>query len=297
MSSLAANVTTSPSPPQTTPRSVLRAVSVKAPKTASGPFGIARPLAALDLNLDPFLMVDWFRGDQDPFGPHPHAGFSAVSWILPDSEGAVRNRDTLGDDSVFGAGELHWFEAARGAIHNETPQGVVHGLQIFVNLPQREKHSEPRTYRGTTDSIPVVNVGDSRVRIVVGSAFGVTSPIVPRTPNVAIVDVDVDGHLEIPVPRGRSAFAIVTAGAVSVSGSDTDDNAVALNDDGDVVSLRGKGHVVFFHGQPLREPMAVAGPFVMGTRDELRAVIKRYERGELGYLAELGDLEASPQAL
>ena len=274
------------------PRTPSRSVSLAPPKQRDGPFGIARPLAALGLDLDPFLMVDWFVGDQDPFGPHPHAGFSAVSWILPDSPGRIRNRDTLGDDSTFGAGELHWFEAAHGAMHNETPLGRVHGLQIFVNLPSSHKHAEPRTYRGTVDDIPVVGLphddgGESRVRVVVGSAFGHTSPVVPRTPNVAILDLDVDGAVVLPIPRGHQAFALVTGGAVDVAGAGVDDNVVALNDDGDHLTLVGKGHVVVFHGAPLREPLAVAGPFVMNTRAELKDAIHRYEHGEMGSLDPL----------
>jgi len=276
-----------------TPRSIRRAVSVK--KSPAGGFDIARPLAALGVDVDPFLMVDWFSGDTDPFGPHPHAGFSAVTWLLPTSLGRVRNRDTLGDDSTFGGGELHWFEAAHGAMHNETPIGVVEGLQIFVNLPLADKHGQPRTYRATVDDIPRVGVGvdgTHLVRVVVGELEGRRSPVVPRTPNVALLDLELHragGPLRLPIPRGHSAFVIITAGAVDFGGV-TDANAVAFNDDGDGVVLTPIGtgaHAVLFHGRPLREPVVAGGPFVMGSRADLQDAITRYHRGEMGRLDAL----------
>lgn len=266
------------------PRSVLRSVVVR-PQPAGG-FLIARPLAALGVDLDPFLMVDWFEGDEDPFGPHPHAGFSAVTWHLPASTGRLRNRDTLGDDSWFEGGELHWFEAANGAVHNETPDGVVQGLQIFVNLPLSQKHKQPRAYRAHRQDIPVVDVGASTVRVVVGSFEGRASPVVPRTPEVGLLDVEVKGEVRLPIPRGHNAFSIITGGDVVVNGV-AGKNAVALADDGDGAVLSGDGHVVLFHGKPLNEPVVAAGPFVMGNRRDLQDAIERYNRGQMGRLPPL----------
>lgn len=272
------------------PRSVIRAVSVDTRPV--GGFMIARPLQALGVDVDPFLLVDWFKGDKDPFGPHPHAGFSAVTWHLPSSTGRIRNRDTLGDDSYFGPGTLHWFEAAHGAVHNELPDGVVEGLQIFVNLPHTEKHGPPQTYRAGPAEVPTVQVGDSLVRVVVGTFEGRTSPVVPRTPALGLIDVDVRGEVRLPVPAGHSAFVIVTDGAVVVNGAAGAD-AVALADDGDGVILApgaaGGGHAVLFHGRPLKEPVFASGPFVMGSRDDLFDAMARYRRGEMGTLAPVDD--------
>ena len=268
------------------PRSVLRAVSVR--QQPAGGFFIARPLAALGVNLDPFLMVDWFSGDQDPFGPHPHAGFSAVSWLLPSSVGRIRNRDTLGDDSYFGGGELHWFEAAQGAIHNETPDGTVDGLQIFVNLPLARKHAPPMTYRAHRQDIPTIDVGLHFIRVVVGSAFGLTSPVVPRTPDVALIDIELKGELRLPIPRSHNAFVVVTDGEDDVVvGGVAGCNAAAFAHDGDDIVLEGRGHVVLFHGEPLNEPVVASGPFVMGNRADLYDAISRYQRGDMGRLPSL----------
>lgn len=269
-----------------TPRTVLRSLSIQ-PQDRGGGFIVAQPLHHLDVDTDPFLLVDWGRMDRDPFGPHPHAGFSAVTWLLPFSEGSIRNRDSLGDDSVFGPGSIHWFEAAHGAVHNETPIGEAELLQIFVNLPQAKKHEEAKTYRGTAEQLPVVPVGDSKVRVVVGSFEGRTSPVVPRTLDMGILHVDVDGTVTLPLPRGHNVVVITTRGSVDVNG--TDDNVVALADDGDGVVLKGKGHTTILHGKPLQEPVVAAGPFVMGSRAELADAIHRYNSGAMGSVEELVD--------
>jgi redox-sensitive bicupin YhaK (pirin superfamily) len=268
-----------------TARSLLRAVSLKTPAQTRGPFAIVRPLSALGLDLDPFLMIDWARGSEDPFGPHPHAGFSSVTWLLPTSTGSVRNRDSLGDDSVFHPGELHWFEAAHGAVHNETPvNGEIQLLQIFVNLPLSQKHEAPRTYRATVDTIPVVTVDDARVRVVVGR-FGEALSVVPRTPEVGLLHVELDGTVRLPLPKEHNAAAIVTSG--DVRANDTEGNVFGFAHDGDHVELSGRGHVVVLHGRPLQEPVFAGGPFVMGSRADLQDAIRRYHGGAMGHVKPL----------
>ncbi|MDP2341276.1 MAG: pirin-like C-terminal cupin domain-containing protein [Deltaproteobacteria bacterium] len=275
-----------------TPRTIQKAVNV-ALQDHGGGFVVARPFAALGVDVDPFLMIDWFSMSKDPFGPHPHAGFSAVTWLLPHSEGGVHNRDTLGDNSSFGPGELHWFEAAHGAMHNEKPigPGPTEGLQIFVNLPASLKHEPAKTYRGHAKDIPVVDVGGSRIRVVVGAFEGRVSPIVPRglsggRAEVAIFDVEVNGTVNLPIPRGHNAVAIVTRGDVAVNGDRH--NVVLLGvdpgGDGDGVTLEGRGAVVLLHGKPLNEPVIAGGPFVMSTYGDLKDAYVRYERGEMGRL-------------
>jgi redox-sensitive bicupin YhaK (pirin superfamily) len=274
------------------PRTIQKAVNVSLQDHGGG-FVVARPFAALQTDVDPFLMIDWFSMSKDPFGPHPHAGFSAVTWLLPHSTGGVHNRDTLGDNTSFGPGELHWFEAAHGAMHNEKPigPGPTEGLQIFVNLPSSLKHEAPKTYRGHAADIPVVQFdgerGGSRIRVVVGAFEGRVSPVVPRGlanggAEVAILDVEVNGIVNIPIPRGHNAVAIVTRGEATVNGDRH--NVVLLNDDGDGVTLAGRGAIVLLHGRPLNEPVVAGGPFVMNTFSELKDAYRRYERGEMGTL-------------
>lgn len=260
------------------PRSVLASAGMRPP--AKKDF-IVRPLAALGVDLDPFLMIDWGRMATDPFGPHPHAGFSAVTWLLPHSEGSVRNRDSLGDDSVFPPGSIHWFEAAHGAVHNETPIGTVELFQIFVNLPLVHKHGAPKTYRATPADIPVVDVGAGSVRVVVGAFEGRVSPVVPRTPDLGILHLELDGTLAIPLPRDHNAVLVGSVGNVSVDGVD-DDNVVAFNKDGDGIVVRGRGHATLLHGKPLGEPVVAHGPFVMGSRADLFDAVARYQRWQMG---------------
>jgi len=121
----------------------------RAPESShGGNFSVHRlDLARLEGFLHPILGFDHFRMNGPTFAPHPHAGFSAVSYVFEDSPGALRNRDSLGHDLTVQPGELLWTQAGSGVIHDEVPAtrgAPIHGLQLFVNLSSKNKHIEPR---------------------------------------------------------------------------------------------------------------------------------------------------------
>lgn len=119
-------------------------------------------------DLDPFLNVDFFVMSEPTFPPHPHAGFSAVTYLLPESRGSFRNRDSLGDTSTIGPGAIHWTQAGAGMMHEEIPStpGVEGtGFQIFVNLPAAEKGIAPRALHADATHVPVASVDGALVRV------------------------------------------------------------------------------------------------------------------------------------
>ncbi len=245
---------------------------------------------ALGEPLDPFLMCDCFEMAQPFFPPHPHAGFSAVTYILPESEGGFVNRDSLGDKSLIRPGGVHWTEAARGVMHEEVPivRGqVVRGLQIFVNLPAVHKLGAPRIYHAEPESIPVWSEGDASVRVLAGSLEQVRSVVQPRT-DCAIWDVTVrgGGSARLPVPTDWRVFGVVTDGALAQHGP-TGLAAVRLHPEGGAVQLTAAdigARVVLLAGRPLNEPLALDGPFVMSTREQLLDAKRRFVNGEMGHL-------------
>ena len=110
-----------------------------------------------DFPLDPFINLDDFRMSEPTFPPHPHAGFSAVTYMFEDSAGAFTNRDSLGDHSRIGPGSLHWTQAAAGMMHEEIPEQrglVCHGLQMFVNLRSDHKNAAPRAFHVDAAAVP-----------------------------------------------------------------------------------------------------------------------------------------------
>lgn len=270
------------------------AVTPLAAREVAGGLRIAQLTAeALGASLDPFLMCDCFWMGQPFFPPHPHAGFSAVTYILPESAGGFVNRDSLGDRSLIRPGGLHWTEAARGMMHEEVPieQGVVaQGFQIFVNLPAAKKHEPPRVYHLEPEDVPVWSGDGVSARVVVGHLNGVASPVQPRTA-CALWDVTLGPRAALPfaLAPGWQVFGALTSGQLQgFSGGAL--SAVRFGDrpdDGRHAVRAGDAgaRILLFSGLPLQEPIAFGGPFVMNTQDQLVDAKKRYALGEMGRLA------------
>lgn len=172
--------------------------------------------------MDPFLLVDCFAMAQPHFPPHPHAGFSAVTYLLRHSAGSVLNRDSRGEAVVILPGGLHWTEAAAGMMHEETPlqPGVVcEGLQVFVNLPAAQRLAAPAVYHADASAFPVLSLEGGSLRVLVGHYRGHSAPVVPRTA-CCWLDMEIlpDASLGLDIPAGWSRFALLVRG--SLRGSD-----------------------------------------------------------------------------
>jgi redox-sensitive bicupin YhaK (pirin superfamily) len=134
----------------------------------------------------PILMCDEGHVCGRPFSPHPHAGFSAVSYLFEDSQADLRTRDSLGNDVVTSAGGMVWTQAGSGLVHEEMaakPDGDMHMVQMFVNLPRDGKLAPPRVFHLDPGEVPEWRSrADDRVRVLIGSFDGKTSPLAPAQP-------------------------------------------------------------------------------------------------------------------
>jgi len=246
---------------------------------------------SLGWELDPALQVDWFAMRQPFFPPHPHAGFSAVTYMLPESAGGFVNRDSRGDRSLIRPGALHWTEAAAGILHEEVPEhpGVqCDGLQIFMNLPAVHKNAEPRIYHVEPEAVPVVQQAGTAVRVLAGRLGDTPPAIVPRTDCVLWdVTLDAGAQLHLPVEAQWRLTGLVTAGGLlGDEGPAPAGSAVRLGA-GLQIALRAgpaRTRLVLLGGTPLNEPIAVSGPFVMNTQVQLQAAQARYRAGAMGTL-------------
>ena len=267
-------------------------------KMSKGEGFIATSLRDQVGDLDPVLNVDHFHMSMPTFPPHPHAGFSAVTYMFEDSAGSIVNRDSLGDQSRIGPGCLHWTRAASGIIHEEVPEDLgvdCHGLQIFINLAARDKNLPPRIFHIEPEDIPVtVPAAGARIRVVTGELFGKAAPLDKSTTGVEIYDVSLSGtETDIPVDPEQNIFVIVIDGEGSFG---ADDDIVELGPDqgarfgmgGKVIRARASGglfHFVVFSGQSLNEQVVFKGPFVMNTDEQIEQVVQRYRSGEMGSLS------------
>lgn len=247
--------------------------------------------------VSPVVGFDLFQMSGPTFAPHPHAGFSAVSYVFEDSKGALRNRDSLGNDVLVQPGELVWTQAASGVIHDEFPErsgDAVSGLQLFVNLSSVNKHIAPTMFRASSSDIPVVDdTAGNRTRVLSGAFAGVRAAIDPTEP-FDFFDVHLRAPWAYSARPGWGVMLYVLAGTVIVAGSDVEHSlgaheAIGIRADMpyDLITLRpqGQAHILLLCGEDPQEPVVVHGPFIMNTRDELQSAWERYHDGRMGQLA------------
>jgi redox-sensitive bicupin YhaK (pirin superfamily) len=248
-------------------------------------------------SLDPFINLDDFRMSQPYFGPHPHAGFSVMTYMFEDSPGAFVNRDSLGDHSRIEPGGLHWTQAGRGVQHEEVPEapGVEgHGLQMWVDHAAADRLVPPCSYHLDASEVPEAHPSPgARVRVLVGAFAGVDAAFVP-VPRITLLDVHLGagGAVEVPAAPDRTALVLVVAGSDETGpaerpGSLRAHDAAVFAQDGDRLALRGGPdgvHAIVGHGVPLGGPTLFGGPFVMSSREQLEDAARRHRAGEMGRL-------------
>ncbi len=230
--------------------------------------------------LDPFLMVDHYWMSQPTFGAHPHAGLSAVTYMLDDAQTGFRNRDSLGDDSIIRPGDLHWTVGGSGVIHDEVPVEpgrVAHGLQIFVNLAEADKRVAPHAIRIDRELMPVVRqAAGAAVRVVFGrydDGERAISPVAQLPTEASLLDVTLEpsSSFHYSVQQGHTAIALVVSGSVRTDGLNVAaGQAVAFSRGGGALWLQSSSgsRVAVFLGKPIREPVARRGPFATTNRAE-----------------------------
>lgn len=275
-------------------------VSAALPMHQGGPGFTSHSLRGFaGFSLDPFLSLDDFHMSEPTFPPHPHAGFSAVTYMFEDSRGAFTNRDSLGDRSLIAPGALHWTQAGRGMMHEEIPErrGVdCHGVQMFVNLRAEHKSAPPRAFHVDPRDVPeAAPAPGARVRVLAGEALGKRSPLDALLTPILLLDVRLDAGAEvaIPIDPAWTAFVLSVSGEGTVGPTDrahplAAHSAAGLARDGETIQLRagarGLGALVGA-GHPIGEPVVFGGPFVMTRREDLAEAFARYERGEMGRLS------------
>jgi redox-sensitive bicupin YhaK (pirin superfamily) len=269
-----------------------------------GGFVVRRPFPTGGLELvDPFLLLDemgpadYAPGEAVGAPDHPHRGFETVTYML---EGAFEHEDSAGNRGMIAAGDVQWMTAGRGVVHSEMPSrrireqgGRVHGFQIWVNLPARDKMMAPRYQEVPAARIPEAASADglARVRVIAGEALGVRAVIDTRTPIVYQDWTLQPGALvEQPVPEGQGAFVYLFEGAAEV-GEDARplrDGQLGLLGPGAGVRLavpaaaKHGARLLLLAGEPLHEPVARYGPFVMNTRAEILQAMTDFRAGRLG---------------
>ncbi|HEY3356797.1 MAG TPA: pirin family protein [Polyangia bacterium] len=265
----------------------------------------AFPTHNLD-HLDPFLLLDemgpteYGPGEAKGTPEHPHRGFETVTYLLA---GTLHHRDSGGHTGTLGPGDVQWMTAGAGVVHSELPGpdllrdgGRMHGFQVWVNLPRADKMIPPRYQDVPAARLPLVRGDDGRVavRVIAGEALGARAPVETRTPILFLhCTAGPGGELAVPAPAAFNVFAYVIDGAgrfgrervragsgqvVVFSRAGGTITLACAPDASDPVS------VLVIGGQPLGEPIARYGPFVMSSEAEIAQAIADYRAGRMGRL-------------
>ena len=261
------------------------------------------PGAGVDEQLSPFLLLDYLGPEQFPpttrqlgVGEHPHRGFETVTIMY---HGKVAHRDSTGSGGVIGPGDVQWMTAASGIVHEELHEkefakqgGLLEGIQLWVNLPKAFKMSPPRYQTLVSDEIPAVDLGEGagRLRVIAGEFRGIKGPAKTFSP-VHLYDLRLNaGHrTELTLPEGFNSSLFVLHGQVVVNGAQAvQEVEIALfGPRGERVLLEAQqdATVLVLSGEPIAEPIARYGPFVMNTKAELMQAVQDYQAGKMGHLS------------
>ncbi|HEV2499174.1 MAG TPA: pirin family protein [Terriglobia bacterium] len=260
------------------------------------------PSNGFEKEIDPFLMLDYagptdFKPSARPHGvgEHPHRGFETVTIAY---QGAVEHRDSGGNAGTIRPGDVQWMTAASGVVHEEQHErefakqgGTFEMIQLWVNLPKAHKMSKPRYQAVLKEQIQAVDFGGGgHARIIAGRLSGVQGPAKTFTPlNLFDVRLKAGNHAGLDLHEGHNAAVFLLRGDVVVNASQSlkgEARLALLCAPGEHVSLDAKKDSILLvlSGEPINEPVASYGPFVMNTREDLIHAVEDYQAGRMGHL-------------
>ncbi|TPE46384.1 pirin family protein [Pontibacter mangrovi] len=253
--------------------------------------------------VDPFLLLHHHLANMPEHvvphktgvAPHPHRGFSPVTFVY---RGGVHHRDSRGNNSVVYEGGTQWMNAGRGIVHSERPPkdilergGVQEIVQLWVNTPAAHKMDQPEYFPLTAADTPTVTAEGVGIQVVAGALEQVRGPIKAKSPLLVLrLEMKAGASYTFPIPQTYNAFLYLLDGAVQVAGYGLVEglHQVIFNQDGDSVQLTAKAdtRALLLAGEPLNEPVAKHGPFVMNNQTELMQAMRDYRMGKFGILIE-----------
>jgi redox-sensitive bicupin YhaK (pirin superfamily) len=238
--------------------------------------------------LDPFLLLDHFGSDNSKdyikgFPWHPHRGMETVTYMWT---GEVEHGDSMGNKGTIKSGDVQWMTAGSGIIHQEMPQkydGLMQGFQLWVNLPAKDKMSDPK-YRGIeSEQIPNSKKNGLTVKVIAGKVDGAQGPVRDLAIQIEYFDVELTAEktFEHPTHKNDTAFTYVVEGSIEVQDKEIFQGQCAVFGNGDFIKISSKkgSRFLFVSGQPLNEPVAWRGPIVMNTEEELEQAYEELEAG------------------
>lgn len=248
-------------------------------------------------DLDPFVFLDHFgpivkQPGSSGVPPHPHAGIATITYLF---EGSNRHRDSLGNDAMVESGDLAWMQAGRGIIHSEgmnenrTEAAVVHGLQLWISLPAKDKFIEPSFRLYKSAELPMFTAENgATIKIISGTLADHQSPVKSLSPaTIFEVKMPAGTRLELPIRKDDTCGVYGIGGKILIDGHEITEQVIAKLDDEqeqlELVSETG-GHCIVLGGTPLNEPIVGYASYVMNDMSQIAQVMQDYQTGKMGSL-------------
>lgn len=271
-----------------------------------GGLPIRQPLPTQQVQqVDPFLLIhhadikapSTIDPDDAGVGPHPHRGFSPVTFIF---KGGVHHRDSRGNNSTVYAGGAQWMNAGMGIIHSERPPHDIHEIggrqeiiQLWINTPARHKMDQPAYFPVQAEDVPSIVSEDGLVtlRVFSGSVNGTEGKIPALTPvNSATLALKADGFFSAVLPEHHNVLLYLLDGKIMLEGYGLTEgkHAVYFKRDGEGISFKAleDTRLLLLSGEPLNENVVSHGPFVMNTQTQILEAMRDYQMGKMGMLIE-----------
>ena len=253
--------------------------------------------------MDPFIMLDYnskfhFGATNTPrgVGVHPHRGFETVTIAY---QGRVEHHDSAGGGGIIGQGDVQWMTAASGVLHKEFHErewakegGIFQMVQLWVNLPAKDKMSRPKYQAIENKEMTKVDLGNnSFVEVIAGEYQGKKGPATTFSPvNMMNAKLKAGGKAEFSFPANFNTAALVIEGSAIINGEEKvpTDQFVLFENEGETftVETQEDSIILILSGEPLNEPIYPHGPFVMNTREEIMQAFEDYNTGKFGYLED-----------
>jgi quercetin 2,3-dioxygenase len=250
--------------------------------------------------VSPFLLFDYAgphlfepAGRPRGVGSHPHRGFETVTIVY---DGEVSHKDSTGGGGTIGPGDVQWMTAAGGIIHEEFHSegftktgGPFRMVQLWVNLPAKDKMSPPHYQAIKSADIPAVDLTGGKARIIAGDFAGTKGPATTFTPvNLWDIRLEAGADVELPLPEGHNAMIAILSGHVTIGGKAVGEAEIArFSSDGAGARVRTDGDslLLVMTGEPIDEPVVGYGPFVMNSETEIRQAIDDFNSGRFARVA------------
>jgi quercetin 2,3-dioxygenase len=255
--------------------------------------------------VDPFLLIhhadlqvpEYTKPGHAGVGPHPHRGFSPVTFIF---KGGVHHRDSRGNDSIVYEGGAQWMNAGMGIMHSERPPLDIHEkggrqeiIQLWINTPAVHKMDQPEYFPLQKNDIPRVMTPDqlATVNVIAGELLGTKGPVSTKTPvNAATLELKKGAHIAVELPVEHNSLLYALDGKINIAGYGLTEglHAVVFANDGDGITIDAveDTRVLLVTGAPLNEKVVAHGPFVMNNETQILQAMRDYQKGKMGILIE-----------